>query len=68
MGQITRKQRDIYLHDGGSRCPFCSGREMVSEIVQYDRLVGIIHCEVQCMRCKEAWVDKFTLTDIRNFD
>ena len=64
MGQITRKQRDIYLHDGGSRCPFCGSRSMKSEIVQYDRLQGVIEVEVECMKCKKDWFDVFTLSNI----
>jgi len=68
MGKITRQQPDTYLLDGGSRCPFCSSREMVSEIVQYDRLGGVIHCEVQCMKCKHEWIDVFTLTGVLDED
>ena len=64
MGQITRKQRDTYLQDGGSRCPFCGSRSMKSEIVQYDRLQGVIEVEVDCMKCKKDWFDVFTLSNI----
>lgn len=68
MGKITRQQRDAYVRAGGNACPHCGSRSMTSEIVQYDRLSGVIDVEVECMKCKESWVDKFSLTDICNYD
>jgi len=68
MGQITRQQRDTYLQDGGSRCPFCGSQSMKSEIVQYDRLQGVIEVEVECMKCKKDWFDLFTLSNILDSD
>ncbi len=66
MGQITRQQRDTYLQDGGSRCPFCGSQSMASEVVMYDRLTGEIHCQIECISCHKDWVDIFTLTNIRD--
>ena len=64
MGQLTRKQRDIYVRAGGIACPYCGSRSMTSEIVQYDRLSGVIDIDVECMKCKKQWIDVFTLSNI----
>ena len=68
MGQITRQQRDTYIRAGGSACPHCGSRSMKSEIVQYDRLQGVIEVDVECMKCKKDWIDIFTLSNILDSD
>lgn len=68
MGQITRQQRHTYVKEGGNACPHCGSRSMTSEIVQYDRLSGVIDVEVECMKCKNQWIDIFTLSNILDAD
>ena len=68
MGQITRQQRSTYVRAGGNACPYCGSRSMKSEIVQYDRLQGVIEVQVDCMKCKRDWFDIFTLSNILDSD
>ena len=68
MGALSPRQRSEYLSNGGTSCPFCGSKHMISEIHQYDRLRGVIDVHVKCAKCGFEWIEVFTMSNVLDAD
>ena len=64
MGALSARQRSEYLSNGGTSCPFCGSKHLISEIHQYDRLRGVIDVALKCSRCGDQWIEVFTMSNV----
>lgn len=68
MGVLSARQRSEYLSNGGTSCPFCGSKHMISQIHQYDRLRGVIDVHVKCTKCGYEWIEVFTMSNVLDAD
>lgn len=67
MEGFTKKQVGRYVVLGGNHCPNC-GSHMVESTGSVEVDHNTAWQEVECKRCREAWHDVYTLTDVRRLD
>lgn len=56
---MTPEQREKYIAQGGTRCPYCGSEDLDGKGVQIDR--GTATQEVMCTDCGNGWTDIYVL-------
>lgn len=59
---LTLEQKEQYLKDGGTLCPFCRSNDLSTDNMQIDG--GTMTEDIECLNCGEQWQDSYTLTRI----
>lgn len=59
---LTLQQRNKYLSEGGSHCPYCDCTDISSGAFEADATVGWQN--VVCHNCKAEWQDIWELTGV----
>lgn len=52
--------QEMYLDEGGTRCPFCGSHDITGDDVNID--AGSAWQDVFCNDCSSEWQDTYTLT------
>lgn len=78
MDKLAQEQRDKYIRDQGSRCPYCNTSGLIArgtikvELITRDAVQvnedNLAPCQnVHCQHCNRRWVDVFGLCDIKEY-
>ena len=57
--QMTREQRQKYLREGGTSCPYCTGDIGDCDSVEIEK--GAAYQTCGCSVCGEEWTAQYTL-------
>ena len=60
--EIPKFNKEEYLKEGGSICPYCGSNNITASRLQAD--VDYAWGTVTCEDCGEIWTDHYTLTDV----
>jgi hypothetical protein len=67
MTLITPEQRERYLQSGGNICPFCNSLN-IQGTGSGDSDSDWHSKEVECLDCKEMWVDIYKIVNVEGRD
>ncbi len=64
--KLTAEEIDLYIANGGAKCPYCRGEDIESDDIEHYHDKSTVL--TRCVNCEKAWLEKYKLVWLEEID